>query len=121
HARLQLVEPVQERLGREAVGVGEQDHRLAELVAVGDTQDLEPVLSLLDLEVMGRDLGAWHRGSPDDGGRPVLDLTACADDAAGPATDQVAWLETIVDGRQDTLAVAQMGSARAQQAEIATR
>ena len=76
-------------------------------------------VGLLDLEVMGGDLGARHRGRPNDRGRPLLDLAAGADYAAGPATDQVARLEMLMDGRQDPLAVAQVRGAGEQQAQIA--
>ena len=86
-----------------------------------EAEDAELLVVLLDLEVMGRDLGVGHRGRPDHRGRPLLDLPARAHHAAGPATDQVARLEMLVNRRQDPLAVTQVGSPGEHQAQVAGR
>ena len=85
------VQPRQQRLGREAVGVGEHDQRVAELAAVGQAADLEAVASparrvkwCVAISASGR------RQRPDDRARPLLDLAPAGDDAAGPAADQAA-------------------------------
>jgi hypothetical protein len=66
-------------------------------------------VGLLDLEVVGRDLGIRHRGRPDDGGRPSS-ISRPAPTTPPARTDQVAGLEVLMDGRQDPLGVAQVGA-----------
>ena len=85
---------------------------------VFESQDPKALVFLLDLEVMGRDLGARHRRRPDDCGRSLLDLTAGADHAAGPAADQMTRPELFMNGGQDPLAMAQVRGPCEQQAEI---
>lgn len=93
HARHPLLELLQEQVGREGVGLAEQEqrHRTAALgrrADAGEAAHVDRLVVLLDVERERLDLAFREMGEPDRDARTVLDFAAVADDGVAAAADQ---------------------------------
>ena len=86
----------QHEVGRERVGVGEQDDG-GRVVELGQPADRDRVGALGDVEVEGLGAAVAERGGPHRDGGAALDLAPVADHAAGAAADQHRRRERLVD------------------------
>ena len=99
----------QHDVGRERVGVGEQDDG-GRVVELGQPADRDRVRLLAHVEVEGLGAAVAERGGPHRHRGAALDLATVADDAAGAAADQHRRRERLVHALERRLGRGQVRS-----------